>query len=430
MASVRRALVVLVTSILIVLAALLGASGALVTFVLAAPSLHHTVGRTLISLLVCFALAWGLGWLAARVVGARLRQRFALGLAASVCLAVAVLAASTIFRPFPGRARSESPDAAVRFWDLSTGSRIAYRVFAGTAPALEPPIVFLHGGPGGGVVSSRAFTEVLGSLATDGFDVYVYDQVGGGLSARLEDVREYTAARHVADLEAIREVIGAQTLWVIAESWGAELALRYAAEHADRLEGLVLVSPGELYPDQWGETDPCDPKARVSEEARQRIGGLLGPRLLMADVLLDLSPEAGHDFFPDPEADAFMSSLLALLIEAALCDPQRLPPNPEIQMAFWAYTMTDLDTQSGVHGLESRLAGIDLPVLILRGECDYCLPEVAEEYLELLPGASLLPVEDSGHFLFVEQPDRFREIVRPFLLQGSLPNPSSWAPPR
>jgi len=49
--------------------------------------------------------------------------------------------------------------------------------------------------------------EVLGKLSKDGFDVYLYDQIGCGLSARLQNVNEYTPPRHQKDLIAIAELI-------------------------------------------------------------------------------------------------------------------------------------------------------------------------------------------------------------------------------
>jgi proline iminopeptidase len=60
-----------------------------------------------------------------------------------------------------------------------------------------------------------------GRLASDGFYVYVYDQVGRGRSSRLADPRGYTMERDVSDLEAIREEIGAERTVLIGHSYGA-----------------------------------------------------------------------------------------------------------------------------------------------------------------------------------------------------------------
>lgn len=84
-----------------------------------------------------------------------------------------------------------SPRASTQFWSLPTGSTIAYTKLEGSDGGT--PIIALHGGPGG-YVHSRDI-ETLGALADAGFDVYLYDQIGSGLSARLENIRDYTAGR-------------------------------------------------------------------------------------------------------------------------------------------------------------------------------------------------------------------------------------------
>ena len=116
---------------------------------------------------------------------------------------------------------------AVQYWDLPTHSRVAYLEFNASGERRTYPIVFLHGGPGAYVVSIEPTTRVLSQLRQDGFDVYVYDQVGGGLSQRLPDITQYTVARHVADLEAIRREIRAEKLIIsIGSGHGAQASAR------------------------------------------------------------------------------------------------------------------------------------------------------------------------------------------------------------
>lgn len=76
-------------------------------------------------------------------------------------------------------------EAPVQYWDLPTHSRIAHVHFKSKGARRTYPIVFLHGGPGAYVVTLEPTTRVLSQLREHGFDVYAYDQVGGGLSARL-----------------------------------------------------------------------------------------------------------------------------------------------------------------------------------------------------------------------------------------------------
>jgi pimeloyl-ACP methyl ester carboxylesterase len=95
-----------------------------------------------------------------------------------------------------------------------------------------------------GILCATALTVAVGALA--GFDVYAYDQIGAGRSARLADVKAYTVARHVADLEAIRTTIGAEKIVLIGNSWGGTLAANYLAAHPEHggQAGLVVSHAG------------------------------------------------------------------------------------------------------------------------------------------------------------------------------------------
>lgn len=62
-------------------------------------------------------------------------------------------------------------------------------------------------------------------LTADGFDVYVYDQVGSGGSSRLADPSRYGVERYLADLEEIRKRMGADRLVLVGHSYGGALAV-------------------------------------------------------------------------------------------------------------------------------------------------------------------------------------------------------------
>ncbi len=113
------------------------------------------------------------------------------------------------------------PRALTQYWNLKTGSKIAYTFIQAKGIKKPYPIIYLHGGPGGYVHSK--VIDVLGQLSEDGFDVYLYDQIGSGLSARLEQVNEYTAMRQLNDLEAIVEILKAQK--IISEGQQSEKVL-------------------------------------------------------------------------------------------------------------------------------------------------------------------------------------------------------------
>ena len=66
--------------------------------------------------------------------------------------------------------------------------------------------------------------------------------------------------------------------------------------------------------------------------------------------------------------------------------------------------------------VEDRLRGVTQPVLVLAGRYDRtCSVEAAEAIAQGVPNAQLVVFEHSGHFPFVEEQERYIEVVRSFL---------------
>jgi proline iminopeptidase len=124
------------------------------------------------------------------------------------------------------------------------------------------PVVFLHGGPGGGIVDDyrRFFNPEV-------FRVVLFDQRGSGQSTPHACLEENTTWDLVADIERLREHLGLERWMVFGGSWGSTLSLAYAETHAERtqsliLRGIFLCRPSEIkwfyqegasaiYPDVW-----------------------------------------------------------------------------------------------------------------------------------------------------------------------------------
>ena len=64
--------------------------------------------------------------------------------------------------------------AGTQYWNLSTGSTIAYTLIPGKSPKKIYPLIYLHGGPGGPIYDSNI--GMLTPISADGYDVYLYDQ--------------------------------------------------------------------------------------------------------------------------------------------------------------------------------------------------------------------------------------------------------------
>mgnify|MGYP000905530469 CR=1 FL=1 len=97
------------------------------------------------------------------------------------------------------------------------------------------PIVFVHGGPGGGVDPDhrRFFDPAV-------WRVILFDQRGCGKSTPFSELRENTTWDLVADMEKLRTELGISQWAVFGGSWGSTLALAYAIKHPAVVSALVL----------------------------------------------------------------------------------------------------------------------------------------------------------------------------------------------
>lgn len=97
------------------------------------------------------------------------------------------------------------------------------------------PVVFLHGGPGGG--SDPKHRRYFDPAA---YRIVCFDQRGCGKSTPFASLEHNTTWDLVADIELLRELLGIERWQVFGGSWGSTLALAYAQSHPGRVTELVL----------------------------------------------------------------------------------------------------------------------------------------------------------------------------------------------
>jgi proline iminopeptidase len=137
------------------------------------------------------------------------------------------------------------------------------------------PVVFLHGGPGGGTVpEQRRFFD------PERYRIVLFDQRGCGHSTPHAELSENTTWELVGDIERLRAHLDIARWQVFGGSWGSTLALAYAQTHPRRvtelvLRGIFLLRPSELkwfyqdgasalFPDAWERfLAPIPPAERV-----------------------------------------------------------------------------------------------------------------------------------------------------------------------
>ncbi|MFF1724105.1 alpha/beta fold hydrolase [Streptomyces sviceus] len=390
---------------------------------LAAAFATASVPVLVIAGLVCGALAGGLlGRAAFALFGlaGRPALRASAFLTVGLTAAVAVLAAVTVLYPMPTTSAAPAPPG-VRFWDLRTGSRIAYVHAPATGKARPTPVIFLHGGPG---TPAEGVPTGGRELAADGFDVYSYDQLGAGRSTRLRDVTGYTVARQVADLEAIRRTLSADQIILVGQSWGGSLAAQYLAAHGEHVAKAVFTSPGALWGRQYPGPKAGEPWNRLSPAQKARLDRLnSASRVIAASLLLKINPSAAHALVGDREADHWMHQVALQGKDSTSCEgasPTKAHDNPQ---GFYSNQMTVRDFEQ-LPDPRPRLRALRVPSLIMRGQCDFIKPAVTAEYQHTLVGSELVTVKGAGHSISGEQPGRYTALLRAFLLDEPLPTGS------
>jgi pimeloyl-ACP methyl ester carboxylesterase len=427
--NVKRTIQLVLNWILVIFAVLLGILGAVLGFLGTAFFISSITVISGAALLVCLGFSMGL----ARIAGGKIAPlhpgRFALGVGIGTSLLVIIISYFTVFKPLvsPAEIRTPLVPDYVQYWDLPTGSHIAYRKIPALQPSHKAPVIFLHGGPGGGFVAFEPVANAVSPLTREGYDVYIYDQIGGGLSARLPNIREYSLGRHMTDLDCIRKHIKAGKIILIGESFGAILAVNYMAHYPGKVEKCILVSPGELYHREWENKHRGWPRDRVSQERLQMMKSTLMPhffRYILLELLVDINPGAGYNLVSHQEADMFYNKIFSFLIDGFVCSPANLPEEIPIYFGFWAYTMMEKDLKVQDTNLDPLLKASNVPVLIIKCECDYIIWEVTYQYKTLFPDSTLLYFKGAGHMPYLEKPDLFSDTVSAFLLDRPLPLPS------
>ncbi|MCB2219281.1 MAG: alpha/beta hydrolase [Bacteroidetes bacterium] len=300
-----------------------------------------------------------------------------------------------------------------RYWELSTGSRIGYFKIESSLGNTKSPIIFLHGGPGGMIKDENI--EALRPLTELGHDLYFYDQIGSGHSARLNDISEYTVERHNADLHEIIEKISSEKVIIIGHSWGCLLAINYIQEHPESVEMLILGSPGPILPinNKLKYEIPPDSLNLIAPEWTNEEGNKKAYNL-RTKLILKWAYMFNKKLASDKEVDDFFTYLNEELSKSTFCKINQVVKKHRGGGGYYAHIMT-VKSFNDVKDKRDRLRNIDIPVLILRGQCDNQRWGYTQEYLDLLQNSNLVVINNTGHDIVNGNKDRYYELINDFI---------------
>ena len=271
------------------------------------------------------------------------------------------------------------------------------------------PIVFVHGGPGGGAEPKhRRFFD------PNTWRIVVFDQRGAGRSTPLAEIRDNTTQHLVGDMERLRDARGIECWAVFGGSWGSTLALAYAEAHPARCTGLIVrgIFLGERPEIEWFMTG----MRFFSPEPWNEFADGSGPGPRDTAALL----ARYRQLLTDPNPDVHLRAARVWSLYEARCTT--LLPDPvaeaESEIDAKALPVSRIENHYFVHdcflepGQLLRDVGRirSLPGMIVQGRYDLdCPPYTAARLHEAWPEAEYILLPDAGHVAF--EPSIARELV-------------------
>lgn len=258
------------------------------------------------------------------------------------------------------------------------------------------PVVFVHGGPGGGTSPDhRRFFDPAA------YRIVLVDQRGCGRSTPHASLESNTTWDLVADLERLRMTLGIERWQLFGGSWGSTLALAYAQKHPDRvtelvLRGIFLLRREEirwyyqegasfLFPDAWERFLEPIPEAERGDLVSAYHRRLLDPSpnvRIPAARAWSMWEGATSRLHVDPD------------LVARLGEPHFAEAFARIECHY--FVNGGFMDEGQLLRDAGRIA--HLPCVIVQGRYDVvCPPKSAWELAKALPRAELFLVPDAGH---------------------------------
>ena len=261
------------------------------------------------------------------------------------------------------------------------------------------PLIVLHGGPG---LDHHEFADYLDPVCDEGVRLLLVDLRAQGRSEPTPP-STWTLERMAQDVIMLALALKHRRYALLGHSYGAFVALQNAVDYPGQAVATVVSGGVASVRDLDGVTDaleafePVELREQVAS-SWERESSVTRPNEVER-LLHDQMPFHFRD--PRDPRIAEYERRSAGAVHA-----------PEVLRHF-------ATAEYGGIELEERLVEVTQPMLVLAGRHDrVCPAEASERMARLLPRAELHVFEESAHMTFVEEPERYLEVLRGFLARS------------
>ena len=257
-----------------------------------------------------------------------------------------------------------------------------------------PPCLLLHGGPG---LDHHEFVPWLSPLASHARLIYL-DYRGNGRSPHIPP-EQFTTAAIVEDIEALRQALGFSQMAVLGHSFGGFVALGYVLAHPAVVSHLIISCSAPSYD--------------IGAEVEEQLAHFGSPEVAAA-----FSRE--NDMQTDEDMRAIIFDELPFYF-ATYSEEIRQRAEAWASETLYSAALSSWWSvhQMPLYDVRPRLGELHMPTLVIAGRHDrVCSLHQATIMQQGIPGARLVVCEHSGHMPQMEEPERYRQVVRDFLVAG------------
>jgi proline iminopeptidase len=266
----------------------------------------------------------------------------------------------------------------------------------GTGPAL----VALSGGPG---MDARIWDDF--AKIDEFVTVIALHPRGSGLSDSAAD-DAYLLPDYAADVEALRLHLGLDQPIVMGWSHGGMVAQQFAYTYPDSLSRLILVDTAAYFGEFLADLETAVQAFKHEP--------------WYAESLAALQKEWAGDYQTDEDMTRLWAQEMKFYFKQFNAQAEEYQLRTGALPIRIAPLKTFNEREAPTLDLRAHLAAIRVPTLVIVGRHDFITNvAMAEEMVRRIPGARLEIFEDSGHFVLVEEPEKFYQVIRRFVLGAS-----------